>query len=146
MIKTGLTKWLHRRLVERTPADTQPPLRAELYGTEQLEAHAEALARSHVVERRRTHDRLIVRLQDNAAALAAGHALLAGQLDEQRRVTPAGEWLLDNYHLVEQQIRAARRNLPKNYSAKLPWLKLRPSLKPACKVLCIGWTNGPPCP
>ncbi len=44
-------------------------------------------------------------------------AVQAGQ-----RVTPAGEWLLDNGYLIEEQIRAARRDLPKRYSHALPRL------------------------
>jgi len=37
-------------------------------------------------------------------------------------VSPAGEWLLDNFHLVEEQIRTAKRHLPKGYSRELPRL------------------------
>ena len=39
-----------------------------------------------------------------------------------RRITPAGEWLLDNFYLIEEQIRTARRHLPKAYSRELPRL------------------------
>jgi cyclic beta-1,2-glucan synthetase len=40
-----------------------------------------------------------------------------------RRITPAGEWLLDNFYLIEEQIRTARRHLPKGYSRELPTLR-----------------------
>ena len=43
------------------------------------------------------------------------------------RMTPAGEWLLDNFYLVEEQIRTARRHLPKGYSRDLPRLADGPS-------------------
>ena len=39
-----------------------------------------------------------------------------------RYVTPASEWLLDNFYLLEEQIRTARRHLPRNYSLQLPRL------------------------
>jgi hypothetical protein len=39
-----------------------------------------------------------------------------------REITPAGEWLLDNFHLIEGQIALARRHFPKAYSRKLPRL------------------------
>src|SRR5450830_892926 len=39
-----------------------------------------------------------------------------------RQITPASEWLLDNFYLIEEQIRTARRHLPKNYSKELPRL------------------------
>jgi cyclic beta-1,2-glucan synthetase len=35
---------------------------------------------------------------------------------------PAAEWFLDNYHLIEEQIRTARRHLPRGYSRDLPRL------------------------
>src|SRR6185369_14343838 len=39
-----------------------------------------------------------------------------------RRVTPAAEWLLDNFHLIEEQIRTARRHLPRRFNRELPHL------------------------
>ena len=44
-----------------------------------------------------------------------------------RRITPAAEWLLDNFYLIEEQIRTARRHLPKGYSRELPRLANGPS-------------------
>ena len=46
-----------------------------------------------------------------------------------RRITPAGEWLLDNFYLIEEQIRTAKRHLPKGYSKGLPRLKKGPSAR-----------------
>ena len=43
------------------------------------------------------------------------------------RITPAGEWLLDNFHLIEEQIGTAKRHLPRGYSRELPRLALGPS-------------------
>ncbi len=42
-------------------------------------------------------------------------------------MSPADEWLLDNFYLIEEQIRTARRHLPKNYSRELPRLLGGPS-------------------
>ena len=44
-----------------------------------------------------------------------------------RRITPAAEWLLDNFYLIEEQIRTAKRHLPKGYSRELPRLARGPS-------------------
>jgi len=38
-------------------------------------------------------------------------------------VVPAAEWLLDNYHLVEQQVREIRDDLPLDYYRQLPKLQ-----------------------
>ncbi|MFA7299979.1 MAG: glucoamylase family protein [Sideroxydans sp.] len=44
-----------------------------------------------------------------------------------KRVTPAAEWLLDNFYLIEEQIQIARRHLPRGYSRGLPRLLNGPS-------------------
>ena len=53
--------------------------------------------------------------------------LLATAVAASRRITPAAEWLLDNFYLVEEQIRTAKRHLPKGYSRELPRLAQGPS-------------------
>ncbi len=47
---------------------------------------------------------------------------MAEAVKANRRITPAGEWLLDNFYLIEEQIRTAKRHLPKGYSRELPRL------------------------
>ena len=44
-----------------------------------------------------------------------------------RRITPAAEWFLDNFYLIEEQIQMARRHLPRGYSRELPCLLNSPS-------------------
>ena len=44
------------------------------------------------------------------------------------RVSPAGEWLLDNFYLIDEQIRTTKRHLPKGYSRELPRLSNSPSI------------------
>jgi cyclic beta-1,2-glucan synthetase len=48
---------------------------------------------------------LHARLNDNAAVLLAVYRRSAAELESGLDVVPAAEWLLDNYHLVEEQIR-----------------------------------------
>ena len=38
-------------------------------------------------------------------------------------VTPAEEWILDNFYLIEENIRTAKRQLSRGYSRSLPWLR-----------------------
>ena len=45
-----------------------------------------------------------------------------------RVITPAAEWLLDNYHLVEEQIREIREDLPPSFYRLLPKLAEGPLL------------------
>ncbi|MDQ3032976.1 MAG: cyclic beta 1-2 glucan synthetase, partial [Myxococcota bacterium] len=62
------------------------------------------------------------RLADNEAVLADAYALLTEAVTRGRQITPAAEWFVDNYHLIEEQIRTARRHLPGGYSSELPRL------------------------
>jgi len=105
----------------------EAPLRAELFNAEQMDQHAQTLAGSHVVSSARSAEQLLSRLTENEDVLIAAHSLLAEAIKDSRRITPAGEWLLDNFYLIEEQIRTARRHFPKGYSRALPRLANGPS-------------------
>src|SRR5579872_6078835 len=92
-----------------------------------MDQHAQTLAGSHVVSSARNAEQLLSRLTENENVLVAAHTLLAEAIHENRRATPAGEWLLDNFYLIEEQIRTARRHFPKGYSRELPRLANGPS-------------------
>jgi len=102
-------------------------LRAELFSIEQLERHARALAAEHrLVPHRHRSDRLLARLGENEQSLRAFNRATL-DVNPSRRVTPAAEWLLDNFYLIEEQIQMARRHLPRGYSRELPRLVNSPS-------------------
>jgi len=104
----------------------EKPLRAELFGVEQLARHAQLIAAQHKIVSGRTSAGLLTRLDQNEKMLRAfNRATLA--VDQSRRVTPAAEWLLDNFYLIEEQIQLARRHLPEHYSRELPRLANGPS-------------------
>ncbi len=75
----------------------------------------------------RSRDLLLARLDDNEAVLIDACELLTAAARENRRISPAAEWLLDNFYLIEEQIRTAHRHLPKGYSRELPRLAKGPS-------------------
>jgi cellobiose phosphorylase len=106
----------------------EQPLRSELFSTDQLEQHAKALAGWHEVDKRTGPDRLLSRLEKNETVLLKAHRLTVATLAANRRMSPADEWLLDNFYLIEEQIRTARRHFPKNYSTELPRLLKGPSI------------------
>ena len=108
------------------PAD-EPPFRAELYNVDQLKRHGKALAASHQLATGAAPDKLIPRLAENERLLVHTHDLVTAAAERDRRITPAAEWLLDNYYLVEEQIRTARRHLPRAYSRELPRLANGPA-------------------
>ena len=110
-------------------ADTEPPLRSELFSSDQMEQHGKTLAGLHKLGIGRARDRLLTRLADNEGVLLGVRNLLTEAIKATRRITPAGEWLLDNFYLIEEQIRAIRRHLPKGYSKELPRLLKGPSMR-----------------
>ena len=100
----------------------EEPLRAELFSAQQMAQHGYALARTHRIQSGRIREALLARLTLNERVLADTVRLLSDALRAERTITPAGEWLLDNYYLIDENIRTARRHLPKGYSNELPQL------------------------
>src|SRR5581483_4714792 len=89
------------------------PIRAELFSIERLEEHARSLAAAQTLSARPARaDGLSRRLADNEAVLVAAYRDVADAIDKGQAITPAAEWLIDNFHVVEEQIRDARRDLP----------------------------------
>jgi cyclic beta-1,2-glucan synthetase len=99
----------------------------ELLSPEGLEERAKALAAGFTLlpaSRAGGHD-VLPRLNDNRRALIAAYRFLADDVHAGRAVAPAAEWLLDNFHLVESEARAVRRDLPAQYYRTLPKLATR---------------------
>ncbi len=122
-----LTSRLRDNISLQAPQTEEPPLRAELFSADQMEQHGKSLAAIHNLTVQRAPDQLLKRLTANAEVLASVCKLLTEAVTAKRRVTPAGEWLLDNFYLIEDQIRTARRHFPKGYSRELPRLARGPS-------------------
>jgi cellobiose phosphorylase len=118
---------LRRFRSQAQQADEERPLRSELFSADQMEQHGKSLAASHTLTPRRGADQLLPRLAANESVLVGACNLLTAAVTANRRITPAGEWLLDNFYLVEEQIRTSRRHLPRGYSRELPRLADGPS-------------------
>ena len=113
--------------VPRSYVDNDSPLRSDLLSSDQMKEHGKVLAGSHRLDSKRAPDRLIARLTDNEGVLTESYNLLTAAVQANRRIAPAGEWLVDNFYLIEEQIRTAKRHLPKGYSRRLPRLINGPS-------------------
>ncbi len=103
-------------------SEDEPPLRAELFGIVQMEEHGKNLAKTHKLSPGKSRDQLLARLAENEIVLSEACNLMTVALKEGRQITPAAEWLLDNFYLIEEQIRTAKRHFPKGYSKELPRL------------------------
>ena len=105
----------------------EPPLRAELLSRDQMRQHGRVLADSHKLVKKRAPEQLLARLTENEGVLTEICSLLTSAVKANRRIAPAGEWLLDNFYLIKEQIRTAKKHLPKGYSRELPRLLSGPS-------------------
>jgi cyclic beta-1,2-glucan synthetase len=99
------------------------PVREGLFGVERLEQHAESLALAQPITTSPPKVLpLLARLDNNAEVLLTAYRASAKEVEGGRSVVPAAEWLLDNYHVVEEQIREIRDDLPTGYYRQLPKL------------------------
>ena len=103
--------------------DDLQPISAEIFGIERLRQHAQSLAQSQLVtDKPRQVYSIIDRLRDNAIALTIADAEIRKAVAFGKTVTPAAEWLIDNFHLVEEQIRQTHADLPEGFYRQLPKL------------------------
>jgi len=101
----------------------EEPISAELYSVERLEHYAQILAR----EQELAPDALAGvslhrRLRDNAAVLRSAYQTLVADSRVGKAFSPAAEWLVDNSYIIDEHVRAIRRDLPVGYYRQLPKL------------------------
>lgn len=133
MIKS-VAEWLIRRpsrVTDRFRRVAQgeglAPIREELFNVERLLQHARSLAAAQEARPRASRGRgLAGRLADNGRVLLQAYKILVGAIEAGKAITPAAEWLVDNYHLVEKQLRELRSDLPDSYYQQLPKLAAGP--------------------
>ncbi len=106
----------------KTRAMTSDPIRGTLFSLEHLENHAQALAGEQRNVTRGRGASLRPRLLENAKILQEVYTHLDTAVANKRAITPAAEWLLDNFYIVETQLREVRRSLSAPFEASLPKL------------------------
>jgi cyclic beta-1,2-glucan synthetase len=78
------------------------------------------------------------RLADNGRVLLDAYRTLAASIKEEGTITPAAEWLVDNFHIIEEQLREIRDDLPDKYYRELPKLA-EGHLAGYPRVLGLAW-------
>jgi cyclic beta-1,2-glucan synthetase len=117
----------------------EEPIRAELFSSERLEQHAESLAAAQpVLATPRVGRPLLPRVIDNGRVLLDAYRALGRAIKEERVIPPAAEWLVDNFHIVDEQLREIRDDLPPGYYRELPKLAAGP-LQGSPRVFGIAW-------
>jgi cyclic beta-1,2-glucan synthetase len=117
--------------------DSQAPIREELLSAERLEEHAEQIARLRTIEGWAGRP-LSPRVRDSGRLLLECYRTLAGVIREEGPITPAAEWLVDNFHIVDEVVRQIREDLPPGFYRQLPKLA-EGALQGYPRVLGLAW-------
>jgi cellobiose phosphorylase len=95
-----------------------------ILSNEDLERHAADLARMHVIGKRtKLYYSLEARMNKNFKYIMSVYKHLNENSGEIRKATPASEWLLDNFYIIEEQVKEIRQSISKKYFYQLPRLK-----------------------
>lgn len=90
---------------------------------EDLAAHGRELAKFHRVRTGSSHlGGLLQRLRANYRYISKIHAETAADLVQERQIAPAGEWLLDNFYIIEEQVKDILLTLRQGRFRDLPVL------------------------
>ncbi|MGH7466451.1 MAG: GH36-type glycosyl hydrolase domain-containing protein [Longimicrobiales bacterium] len=105
------------------------PLRGELLGADHLGERARAVARDQTLSRAGPTQKrapLLTRLKATHRILERAHARLSAGAGQGLDIGPAGVWLVENYHVVQEHIREVHESLPRDYYRELPELSAGP--------------------
>ncbi len=96
---------------------------------DRLDARAVELARAHAGHTQASTRRidLLSRLEGNSRQLVINYRSTLAAAESGGWISPAGEWLLDNFHVISEHARESRDNLPRGFYRELPELSSGPS-------------------
>jgi cyclic beta-1,2-glucan synthetase len=115
------------------------PIRAELFSVERLEQHAESLAAAQRISQKGSGAiRRAPRLYADTKVLIAAYRSIVSATRAHQPITLAAEWLLDNFHIVDEQIREIKDDLPPGFYRMLPKLAGGP-LAGYPRVFGVAW-------
>lgn len=128
-----------RRILDPGRGELAAPIRAEIFGPDRFAQHGRSLGLTHRAERTAlTAASFFPRLRSNVRVLREAHREIGQQAATGYDVSPAAEWLLDNFHLIEAQLDEVRAGLPRSYFRALPVLQDEP-LAGLPRVYGIAW-------
>ncbi len=115
------------------------PIRHEVFAEDRLREHAGSLARSHrVVLEGVSHRAVVGHVRASARRLKEAYSDLMASAASGNTITPAAEWLVDNFYAAEQHIQQIIEDLPSGYYRQLPKLA-DGHLAGYPRVMAIAW-------
>ncbi len=117
----------------------EPPIRAEIFGPQRFAQHGRSLGTAHrAAPAGARKPNFFPRLRSNVAMLREAHRYIGVQASTGYDISPAAEWLLDNFHLIEAQLDEVHAGLPRRYFRALPVLLDEP-LAGLPRVYGVAW-------
>jgi len=127
-------------ILDASRGSVQPPIRADIFGAQRFQQHGHILGAKH---RSATDDvhaaTFFPRLKDNIRTLRESHIYIGLQAASGYDISPAAEWLLDNFHVIEAQIKEVHDGLPRSYFRTLPTLQEDP-LAGLPRIYGVAWS------
>ena len=126
-------------ILSQTRGTIEPPIRSEVFGMQRFAQHGRSLGETHRAQRSYSlRASFFPRLRNNIQTLRAAHHYIGVQASTGYDISPAAEWLLDNFHLIEAQLEEIREGLPRRYFRALPVLIDEP-LAGLPRVYGVAW-------
>ncbi|MES1162489.1 MAG: hypothetical protein ABUL50_05465, partial [Rhizobacter sp.] len=117
----------------------EPPNRSEIFGPERFAQHGRSLGETHRARHVSSRSAAFFpRLEDNIRTLREAQHYIGAQARTGYQVSPAAEWLLDNFHLIEGQLKEIHEGLPRRYFRDLPVLIDEP-LAGLPRIYGVAW-------
>jgi len=127
-------------LLDPARGPLQPPIRSEIFGPQRFAQHGLSLGLTHrsASVARRWQAGFSPRLRDNIAMLREAQRYIGTQAEMGVDLSPAAEWLLDNFHLIDAQLKEVHEGLPRSYFRTLPLLPDEP-LAGLPRIYGLAW-------
>jgi cyclic beta-1,2-glucan synthetase len=124
--------------VRPLPASADVPIRSTFYHEANLKRLGEDLARNKPAIPCFTSFDFQRRIRENGKTILEVYRATNDAQAKGEAITPAAQWLLDNYYLIEETVFQVKRDLPRRFYRELPAVSFGND-RPVPRALAIAW-------
>lgn len=126
-------------LLDPTGGSLEAPIRSEIFGPQRFAQHGRSLGLTHDARPASWRQAgFYPRLRSNIETLRLTQRYIGDYAAAGHDITPAAEWLLDNSHLIEAQLKEVHDGLTRRYFHRLPVLMAEP-LAGLPRIYGVAW-------
>src|SRR5450830_1238959 len=127
-------------ILDASKGSVQAPIRAEIFGPQRFAQYGLNLGLTHHAASSKSYsETFFPLLKSNISTLREAHEYIGSQANTGYNISPAAEWLLDNFHTIEAQLKEVHEGLPRSYFRELPILLNEP-LAGLPRIYGVAWT------